>query len=153
MPRLMSVSHTEQQVIDRTKTVTRRKGWYRDRNDRLILHVGDRLTLCRKVMGRRRPDGTVEPLVRLADVEVVDIARMQLRVHYEGDAAREGFPDWTWEQFVEFFCSTFGGDRDQVVTRIEFRYLDAGSKVKDLMAELQASVDRAKASRPAERAR
>ena len=44
MPRLMSVSLTEQQVRARTKTVTRRVGW-------LMLKPGDRLTLCRKVMG------------------------------------------------------------------------------------------------------
>lgn len=47
MPRLMSVSLTEDAVVARTKTVTRRMGW-RD------LKPGDRLTLCRKVMGRKR---------------------------------------------------------------------------------------------------
>lgn len=39
MPRLMSVAFTEQAVRDRTKTVTRRKGW-------TFLKPGDRLTLC-----------------------------------------------------------------------------------------------------------
>ncbi len=43
--RLMSVSLTEAAVRDRTKTVTRRLGW-------LFLRVGDRVTLCRKVMGQ-----------------------------------------------------------------------------------------------------
>ena len=46
MPRLMSVAMTEQAVRDRTKTVTRRKGW-------LMLAPGDRLTLCAKVQGRK----------------------------------------------------------------------------------------------------
>lgn len=67
MPRLMSVAMTEQAVVDRIKTVTRRKGWWLDKNGRHLVKVGDRLTLCRKVMGRKPG----EPLVRLAEVEVV----------------------------------------------------------------------------------
>ena len=46
MARLMSVAFTEAAVRNRSKTVTRRKGW-------LFLKPGDRLTLCRKVMGRK----------------------------------------------------------------------------------------------------
>ena len=34
MSRLMSVAFTEQAVRDRTKTVTRRKGWWEDKNGR-----------------------------------------------------------------------------------------------------------------------
>lgn len=119
MSRLMSVSHTTQAVIDRQKTVTRRLGWWRDKNGRLLLKPGDQLTLCEKVMGRRKG----EPLVKLAEVGVIDVARCQLRVHSEGDAAREGFPDWTWPEFVEFFCETFKVTPETVVTRIEWVYL------------------------------
>lgn len=64
MPRLMAVSLTEPQVRDRTKTVTRRDGWR-------MLRAGDQLTLCRKVQGRRPG----EPLVRIADVEVISVRR------------------------------------------------------------------------------
>lgn len=45
MSRLMSVALTERAVIERRKTVTRRLGW-------VFLKPGDRLTLCRKVMGQ-----------------------------------------------------------------------------------------------------
>lgn len=62
MPRLMSVTLTERAVVERRKTVTRRLGWG-------FLKAGDRLTLVRKAMGRRRPDGTVEPLVLVTRVE------------------------------------------------------------------------------------
>ena len=114
MPRLMSVSHTEQQVVDRSKTVTRRKGWR-------FLKVGDRLTLCRKVMGRKGA-----PLVRLAEVEVVHVHVGPLwEIEQDiDDPAREGFPAMSSTEFVEFFCATFGGDEDQIVTRIEWVYLD-----------------------------
>lgn len=71
MSRLMSVSFTEQAVVERRKTVTRRKGWQ-------FLKPGDRLTLCRKVMGRKKD----EPLVRIAEVEVVSVRRESLGVLY-----------------------------------------------------------------------
>lgn len=122
MSRLMSVTLTEQAVVDRTKTVTRRLGWWADKNGRRLLAPGDHLTLCRKVMGRKKG----EPLVRLAEVEVTDVSRQQLRVANTPDeAAREGFPDWTWDQFVAFFCDEMRCDPTTVVTRIEWRYLPA----------------------------
>jgi hypothetical protein len=54
-------------VRDRAKTVTRRVGWE-------FLKPGDHLTLCRKVMGRKAG----EPLVRIAEVEVVAVRRERL---------------------------------------------------------------------------
>ena len=117
MPRLMSVTLTEQAVVERRKTVTRRLGWR-------FLKPGDRLTLCRKVQGRREKDGTVEPLVRLADVEVVSVRREPLDVIGQADVAREGFPDWDPVQFVLFFCAEMKCRHDVEVTRVEWRYLD-----------------------------
>ncbi|EUA38272.1 ASCH domain-containing protein [Mycobacterium avium] len=77
----MSVSLTEAQVVARTKTVTRRMGW---RNQT----AGERLTLCRKVMRRRRG----EPLVRIVDVEVVSVRREPLAAITDDDCVLEGFP-------------------------------------------------------------
>jgi len=114
MPRLMSVSLTEDQVRARTKSVTRRAGW-------TFLQPGERLTLCRKVMGRRRG----EPLVRIVDVEVLDIRREPLGAITVDDVHAEGFPDMTPAQFIEFFCSTHKGCTPSTeVTRIRWRYLD-----------------------------
>jgi len=114
----MSVSLTEDAVVARTKTVTRRLGWR-------MLKEGDRLTLCRKVMGRRQADGTVEPLVRLAEVVVTTVIREPLSVITPSDVVAEGFPDFTPADFIRFFCATHKGCRyDTTVTRIEWRYLD-----------------------------
>lgn len=124
----MSVAFTEQAVIERRKTVTRRKGW-------LFVKPGDRLTLCRKVMGRKKG----EPLVRLAEVEVVDVRRESLAVlsDWYGDdeyreqcaeVRREGFdPDHLGPAaFVHrYFVRAQGMKADDEVTRIEWRYLDA----------------------------
>lgn len=114
MPRLMSVSLTEDPVRARTKTVTRRMGW-------LMLTPGTRLTLCRKVMGRRRG----EPLVRIVDVEVLDVRRERLDAITTDEVRAEGFPDMTPAEFISFFCDTHKGcTPSSEVTRISWRYLD-----------------------------
>jgi hypothetical protein len=114
MPRLMSVSLTEQQVRDRTKLVTRRLGW-------LTLEPGDTLTLCRKVMGRKKG----EPLVRIVDVDVMSVRRERLDAITAQDVDLEGFPGMTPAEFIEFFCGSHKGcTPDTEVTRIEWRWAD-----------------------------
>lgn len=129
----MSVSLTEQAVVERRKTVTRRLGWLR-------IKPGDRLTLCRKVMGRRSD----EPLVRLAEVEVVSVRREPLFAIDDADVARECVPEWdehgnerfdehwiaedlvgppTPEAWVRWYASEMGITPHHEVTRIEWRYL------------------------------
>ena len=98
MARLMSVSLTEPQVRARAKTVTRRVGWH-------MLRTGDHLTLCRKVMGRRRG----EPLERIVTVEVTSLRREPLGAITAADVTAEGFPQMTPAEFVSFFCSTHRG--------------------------------------------
>ncbi len=128
MSRLMSVAFTEQAVRDRTKTVTRRAGWWEDKNGRRLIKPGDRLTLCRKVMGRKKG----EPLVRICDVEVVDLRREPLveliytNTDYgEREMEREGFPGMDPFDFVrEYFTRAQGIHLMDDVTRIEWRYLD-----------------------------
>jgi hypothetical protein len=122
----MSVALTEQAVVERRKTVTRRLGWWEDKNGRRILKPGDQLTLCRKVMGRKPG----EPLVRLAEVEVVNIRRERLDAITPDDVRREGFglvpfnhpSDARW--FIEFFTREMRCAPYALVTRIEWRYLE-----------------------------
>lgn len=110
----MSVSLTEDQVRTRTKTVTRRVGWEK-------LKVGDTVTLCRKVMGRRAG----EPLVRIVDVEIIAVRRERLDAITPDDVAAEGFPGWTVPEFLSFFVDSHKGtDFDSTVTRIEWRYVE-----------------------------
>lgn len=133
MGRLMSVSMTEQAVVDRLKTVTRRKGWWLDKNGRRLLHPGDRLTLCRKVQGRKPG----EPIERLAEVEVVDVRREPLCAVAERyvrdqngsyvwpEVVAEGFPEMGADEFMRrFFIDAQRIQPMDDVTRIEWRYLD-----------------------------
>lgn len=124
MARLMSVALTETAVRERRKTVTRRVGWWEDVRGRRLLVPGELLTLCPKVQGRRRRDGTVEPLVHLATVQVVSVRRERLDAITAEDVVREGFPGWTPTDFVLFFCEEMRCRHDTEVTRIEWRYLD-----------------------------
>lgn len=122
----MSVAFTEQAVVERRKTVTRRKGW-------LFVKPGDRLTLCRKVMGRKPG----EPLVRIAEVVVVSVRREPLcavagpyAMDRNGatiwpEVIAEGFPDMSpWEFMDRFFIEAQGILVMDDVTRIEWRYLE-----------------------------
>lgn len=120
MARLMSVAFTEAAVRERRKTVTRRKGW-------LMLKPGDRLTLCRKVMGRRKG----EPLVRVAEVEVVSVRREPLTALLDAstygsvEMELEGLAGLPPYDFVyHYFEWKQKIPRETVITRIEWRYLD-----------------------------
>jgi hypothetical protein len=114
MPRLMAVSLTEPQVREKTKTVTRRAGW-------LMLRPGDQLTLCRRVMVRRRG----EPLDRIAAVIVVTVRRERLDAITAADVAAEGFPNWTPAESISFFCRTHHGCKPGTeITRIKWCYLN-----------------------------
>jgi hypothetical protein len=128
MSRLMSVALTQQAVRERQKTVTRRLGWK-------FLKPGDRLTLCPKVQGRKHPDGTIEPLVRLAEVEVISVRRERLwditdddirREAVEPDVFEETYTDTglpTPQAWINWFCEQMDVAPDAAVTRIEWRYL------------------------------
>lgn len=117
MSRLMSVSLTEQAVVDRRKTVTRRLGW-------TFIKPGERLTLCRKVMGRKPG----EPLVRLAEVEVVSVRRERLSAITPLDVKAEAVPGMEKAapyQWARWYADKMGmgGNIDGWVTRIEWRYV------------------------------
>lgn len=111
--RNISFSLTTEQFRNQTKTVTRRT--------RLAnLVAGQRLMGIVKGMGLKKGD----KVQRLGEIEVVSVRREALSLTTDDDARREGFPELTGEQFVEMFCRHQGGKRDQIVTRIEFKYVD-----------------------------
>lgn len=112
--RNISFSMTTRQVRERTKTVTRRMGWK-------FLKRGDFLQACEKCQGL----GPGGKLVRLGAIRVVSVRREPLSGILAADVAREGFPEMTRDQFIEFFCEGHKGcTRLTIVTRIEFEYVD-----------------------------
>lgn len=114
MPRNMAFSHTEQQIIDQSKTVTRRIGWN-------FLRPGEQLWAVRKSMGLKPG----ERVVRLALIRVVSVRRERLNQITDEDVVAEGFPGMSRLDFIRMFIAnmrpTYGAI--QPVNRIEFEYL------------------------------
>lgn len=126
MSRLISVAYTTEQVEARVKTVSRRTGWWETKNQVRILTPGDHLTACKKVMGRKPG----EPLVRITDVEVLDVRREPLirlladSAYGAAEMVAEGFPGMDPEEFIRrFFEDAQNVDRHSIITRIEWAYL------------------------------
>lgn len=118
MPRLMSFAKTVEQMRDQSKTNTRRLGWW-------FLKEGDLLWAVEKAMGLKKG----EPVVRLCLIRVVKTCPQRLGDISQADVIAEGFPDWTPEQFIDFFCAQGKGPDGQVITpdtcvnSIYFQYL------------------------------
>lgn len=113
MPRNMSFAMTTQQVRDRTKDVTRRDGWW-------FLKPGDVVNAVEKSMGL--PKGA--KVKRLCQIEIISTRPEPLNMISQDDVDREGFPEWTPEDFILFLTSKSGCKPDKTLNRIEFRYLD-----------------------------
>ena len=120
--RLMSFSHTTPQILDRSKTVTRRTGWR-------FLKPGDLVQAVEKTRGRK-PGEPIRALavLQIVDVRIEPLSRLRTDPRYaEDELPREGFPCWSTTEFLELFCAannlkTLAAD----ITRIEFRYVEAG---------------------------
>lgn len=91
--RMMSFALTERQLLDGSKTVTRRTGW-------VNLRAGERLLAVRKAMGLKAGE-KVQPL---CEVEVVSVRRERLDTITRADCDAEGFPALSPEAFVRMFC-------------------------------------------------
>jgi hypothetical protein len=118
--RNISFSLTQPQFLDGSKDVTRRLNW-------LSLKSGDRLMGCRKCQGLK-PGEAIE---RLGEIEVVSATREPLSrmitdpAYGAAEARREGFSEMSGQQFVEMFCRHMKATPETVVTRIEFRRVNA----------------------------
>ncbi|MDB6060901.1 MAG: hypothetical protein JWM78_1004 [Verrucomicrobiaceae bacterium] len=109
----MAFSLTAEQIIDGTKTVTRRVGWN-------FLKSGDRIKAVRKSRGLKRG----ESLEVLRILEIISVSPEPLSAISQQEVRSEGFPDMTVAQFIDMFCATHANcTADTEVTRIEFIFL------------------------------
>lgn len=108
--RRMSFSLTERQLLDGSKTVTRRLGW-------TALKPGDTLLAVNKCMGLKKG----EKARILGTIRVKSVRREPLFAASERhEPALEGFPGMSGQEFVAFFCSSQKCTPMTEVTRIEF---------------------------------
>lgn len=123
--RNISCQLTTQQVIERTKFVTRRLGWKN-------LKPGDLLQICEKCMGLKKG----EKPRKLAKVRVVSALPERLDWITPEECVKEGFPDHSPRQFVKMFCRHMGCLPSTIVTRIEWEYLsDSECEIAEIFAK------------------
>lgn len=113
MPRNMSFAMTTEQFKAKTKTVTRRLGWW-------FLKPGDIVMGVEKAMGLKKG----EKIVKLGLIKIKSTRREPLYFINQEDVIKEGFPDWTPKDFMKFICDHHKCDVDIEVNRIEFEYLE-----------------------------
>ena len=112
MPRLMSFMLTKEQIEVRTKTVTRRLGWW-------FLKPGDLVWACEKCMGLKKG----EKVKRICFIRIVATRPEPLTAVTQEECAKEGFPDTTPQQFIKMFCELNRCKADTIVNRIKFEYV------------------------------
>jgi hypothetical protein len=112
MPRNMSFAMTTRQFIDQSKTVTRRFGWG-------FLKPGDIVCGVKKAMGLKAG----ESIERLGLIRIISTRWEPLNQITADDVIREGFPDWSPDQFVDMLVRHYKIQPNKPVNRIEFEHL------------------------------
>lgn len=118
---MMSFALTEPQLMDGSKTVTRRTGWAN-------LKPGTRLLAVRKAMGLKAGE-KVQPL---CEIEVISVKRITLDDIDRADCIAEGFPHYWPDDFTAMFRKHMGvktQNEDTWLTRIEFRKVPGTEQV------------------------
>lgn len=108
----MSFFLTQEQIVARTKFVTRRAGW-------VFLKPGERVRAVVKAQGLKAGE-KIHPLVVL---EIVSIRREPLDAITKPECTLEGFPNLSPEEFIAMFCEHMLYRPEFPVNRIEFEYL------------------------------
>ena len=118
MPRNMSFMLTTDQIINRTKTVTRRLGWW-------FLKSGEVVNAVEKAMGLKKG----EKIKRICQVRIVSTRKEPIYNIDHADCVREGFPDWTPGEFIGMFCSHNKCKSHTEINRIEFEYVEPADEL------------------------
>lgn len=108
----MSFSLTTAQVRAKTKTHTLRTRWR-------WLKGGEILMAVEKGMGLKKG----EKVVKLGQIRVTKVTWKRLNTITQEQVIREGFPEMTPKQFIEFFCKHMGVHPRKRVNFIEFDYV------------------------------
>jgi len=108
----MSFQMTTAQYLAKTKTVTRRVGWWN-------VKIGEVLNGVEKGQGLKKG----EKVVKLGQHRVVSARLEPLDSITQEDCVKEGFPEMTPAEFVAMFCKHNNCRPYEAVNRIEFEHL------------------------------
>ena len=112
MPRNISFMLTTEQIKNKSKTVTRRLGWW-------FLKPGDILNACEKCQGLKKD----EKIKKLCQIRVVSAALEELHHITHAECFREGFPDMYPSEFIRMFRREMKCGQNTIVNRIESEYV------------------------------
>jgi len=112
--RNMSFAMTTEQIRQRTKTVTRRFGWW-------FLKPGDMVQPVEKAMGLKKGE-KIKKIGGL--IRIVAVRKEHLYMITKDDCIKEGFPHYTPDDFVKMMEAHYKRcDFYTQVNRIEFEYI------------------------------
>ena len=112
MPRKMSFFMTQAQMRAKTKTVTRRLGWW-------FLNKGDIVDAVEKGQGLNKG----EKQVIICPIRIRSTRPETLSYITESEIDLEGFPDMTRAQFLHMFTRANKCRMATTVNRIEFEFI------------------------------
>lgn len=112
--RNMSFMLTKQQMYDRSKTVTRRCGWW-------FLNVNDIVMSCEKCQGLKKG----ESIIRMYPIIIISTYGEHLDEITKSDCIKEGFPDLAPKGFVDMFVKEMRVPPYEIVNRIQFKEYNA----------------------------
>ncbi|MGD9726270.1 MAG: ASCH domain-containing protein [Nitrospiraceae bacterium] len=114
MARNMSFMLTTPQMRARTKTVTRRVGWWN-------VKPGEVLNACVQCQGLAKG----QKVEVITQIRVLEVGKEPLGCITPEEVVKEGFSGRTPEEFILMFMATHKGtQRDTEVNRIAFEYLE-----------------------------
>ena len=110
----MSFMLTTEQIKKRTKTVTRRLGWW-------FLKPGDILNAVEKCQGLKKGE-KIKKICQIRVINTESIFVFSIR-EMPKDCEKEGFPDMSPDEFIAMFCKEMRCKYEDIINRIEFEYV------------------------------
>ena len=117
--RNMSFMLTTKQAYKQTKTVTRRQSWW-------MLLPGTLVQQVEKSQGLKKG----ESIKKIHVIRILSVKPMSVCSITHEDVVKEGFPDWTPEEFTTFYCKHNKIKRKDICNRIEFEYAGKESNIE-----------------------
>jgi len=103
---------TTVQIKNKSKTVTRRLGWW-------FLNPGDIINACEKCQGLKKG----EKIKKLCQIRIVHTRKVLLCNMEPLDYVKEGFPQLDNDEFIKMFMKEMKCDYTAFVNRIAFEYV------------------------------
>lgn len=108
----MSFAMTTEQARNKIKTVTRRQGWWSARPGQLVQQVI-------KGMGLKKG----EKVQKIHVIRLTSVYSERVNAITQDDVIKEGFLDWSPEDFIAFYCKAHRITPAELCNRIAFEYV------------------------------